>query len=101
MSTIERHTPPDALVEQPVIQVSVVIPCLNEAANIQECVRQARQALDSSQTPGEVIVVDNASEDGSGTLAADAGARVVLEPERGYGSAYLAGFANAPFGMVP
>jgi glycosyltransferase involved in cell wall biosynthesis len=72
-----------------------VIPCLNEADNIQECVRRARRALDSSQIPGEVIVVDNASEDGSGKLASAAGARVVLEPERGYGSAYLAGFTEA------
>jgi glycosyltransferase involved in cell wall biosynthesis len=95
MSTIERQSPPDALAEQAVIAVSVVIPCLNEADNIQECVRRARWALDSSQIPGEVIVVDNASEDGSGKLASAAGARVVLEPERGYGSAYLAGFTEA------
>ncbi len=95
MSTTQRQTTTDALAEQAVVTVSVVIPCLNEADNIEECVRQALHALDSSQTPGEVIVVDNASTDGSGDLAAEAGARVVLEPERGYGSAYLAGFANA------
>jgi glycosyltransferase involved in cell wall biosynthesis len=95
MSTIERQSPPDALAEQAVVEVSVVIPCLNEAENIEECVRRARGALDAAQIPGEVIVVDNGSTDGSGDLAADAGARVVLEPERGYGSAYLAGFANA------
>ena len=49
----------------------------------------------SSRIDGEVIVVDNGSEDGSGHLAAGAGAFVVAEPERGYGSAYLAGFAAA------
>jgi len=76
-------------------RVSVVIPCLNEANNIQECVRRARAALDENGIPGEVIVADNASEDGSADLAAAAGARVVHEPRRGYGSAYLAGFDAA------
>jgi glycosyltransferase involved in cell wall biosynthesis len=71
----------------------VVIPCLNEAETIEECVRRARQVLDANHIDGEVIVVDNGSADGSGPIAEAAGARVVREPERGYGSAYLAGFA--------
>jgi glycosyltransferase involved in cell wall biosynthesis len=75
--------------------VSVVIPCLNEAENIELCVRTALEVLASSGIEGEVIVADNASSDGSGDLAAAAGARVVLEQRRGYGSAYLAGFAAA------
>jgi glycosyltransferase involved in cell wall biosynthesis len=75
--------------------LSVVIPCLNEAENIEECVRSARAVLAEHQIPGEVVVADNGSEDGSGELAAAAGARVVHEPRRGYGSAYLAGFAAA------
>jgi glycosyltransferase involved in cell wall biosynthesis len=75
--------------------VSVVIPCLNEAENIELCVRTAREALARAEIDGEVVVVDNASEDGSAALAAAAGARVVHEPRRGYGSAYLAGFAAA------
>jgi len=77
------------------LTVSVVIPCLNEAENIALCVNSARAALEDSGLRGEVIVVDNASEDGSGSLAQAAGARVVLEPRRGYGNAYLAGFAAA------
>jgi hypothetical protein len=77
------------------IEVSVVIPCLNEAANIQECVRRSQAALDSAGIQGEVVVADNDSEDGSAELAVAAGARVVHEPRRGYGSAYLAGFAGA------
>jgi len=77
------------------IEVSVVIPCLNEAENIQECVRRSLAALAEAGIVGEVVVADNASEDGSGELAAAAGARVVHEPRRGYGSAYLAGFAAA------
>jgi glycosyltransferase involved in cell wall biosynthesis len=77
------------------LRVSVVIPCLNEAENIETCVRAAQDALDSNGIAGEVVVADNASEDGSADLALAAGARVVHEPRRGYGSAYLAGFAAA------
>jgi hypothetical protein len=75
--------------------VSVVIPCLNEAESIEACVLSARRVLDQSGLPGEVVVADNDSDDGSGELAAAAGARVVHEARRGYGSAYLAGFAAA------
>jgi len=78
------------------LRVSVVIPCLNEAENIQQCVRLARGVLDDNGLSGEVIVVDNGSEDGSPELAEEAGATVVVhEPRRGYGSAYLAGFDAA------
>jgi glycosyltransferase involved in cell wall biosynthesis len=77
------------------ILVSVVIPCLNEEENIERCVTRAREVLEEKGIPGEVIVADNASEDRSGELAAAAGARVIYEPRRGYGSAYLAGFAAA------
>jgi glycosyltransferase involved in cell wall biosynthesis len=77
------------------LMVSVVIPCLNEAENIERCVDEARSVLARHGIAGEVIVVDNASEDGSAQLAAAAGARVVHEARRGYGSAYLAGFAAA------
>jgi glycosyltransferase involved in cell wall biosynthesis len=76
-------------------RVSVVIPCLNEAANIEACVAAALRALELADIPGEVIVADNGSEDGSAELAEIAGARVIHEPVRGYGSAYMAGFANA------
>jgi glycosyltransferase involved in cell wall biosynthesis len=75
--------------------VSVVIPCLNEAGNIERCVTDAVGALQRSGLAGEVIVVDNDSDDASAELAAAAGARVIVEPRRGYGSAYLAGFAAA------
>jgi glycosyltransferase involved in cell wall biosynthesis len=76
-------------------RVSVVIPCLNEAETIAECVTLARGVLDESGLDGEVIVVDNGSADGSGNLARTAGALVVDEPRRGYGSAYLAGLSVA------
>jgi len=94
MSSTEQRTPAalpaDEAGTAPV--VSVVIPCLNEAENIERCVRGAQRVLDEAGLLGEVIVVDNASEDGSGDLARRAGARVVDQPHRGYGSAYLAGF---------
>jgi len=77
------------------VHVSVVIPCLNEAESIGQCVITAQRVLDEHGLDGEVVVVDNGSDDGSGDLAARAGARVVEEPRRGYGSAYLAGFAAA------
>jgi glycosyltransferase involved in cell wall biosynthesis len=77
------------------VRVSVVMPCFNEAENVTECVRSARNVLDQHGIDGEVIVVDNASTDGSGDLARSAGAIVVLEPRRGYGNAYLAGFQAA------
>jgi glycosyltransferase involved in cell wall biosynthesis len=77
------------------LRVTVVIPCLNEAENIEQCVTAARGVLERNGIPGEVVVADNASEDDSAALATAAGARVVHEPRRGYGSAYLAGFAAA------
>jgi glycosyltransferase involved in cell wall biosynthesis len=96
MSTIERETTdPTSFTAGEELTVSVVIPCLNEEENIEECVRRAREVLDSHQIRGEVIVADNDSEDASARLAAAAGAIVVHEPERGYGSAYMAGFAAA------
>jgi Glycosyl transferase family 2 len=75
--------------------VSVVIPCLDEAEAIERCVAAARAGLESGGLDGEVIVVDNGSADGSADLAAAAGATVVVERRRGYGSAYLKGFAAA------
>jgi glycosyltransferase involved in cell wall biosynthesis len=82
---------PSARTEKPT--VSVVIPCLNEAENIEDCVSAAYGVLYESGISGEVIVVDNGSDDGSGEVARRAGVNVIDEPRRGYGSAYLAGFA--------
>jgi glycosyltransferase involved in cell wall biosynthesis len=87
----ERHAAP----ARDAVRVSVVIPCLNEAESIGQCVNAAQRVLDEHGLDGEVLVVDNGSDDGSGVLAGLAGARVVEEPRRGYGSAYLAGFAEA------
>src|SRR4051812_23914841 len=75
--------------------ISVVIPCLDEAESIAECVAKARRGIANSGLAGEVLVVDNGSTDGTPELAAAAGARVVHETRRGYGSAYLRGFREA------
>jgi glycosyltransferase involved in cell wall biosynthesis len=75
--------------------LSVVVPCLNEAEHIERCVMAALKTIAQSGIRGEVIVADNGSDDGSAELAEIAGARVVHEPRRGYGSAYMAGFAAA------
>lgn len=75
--------------------VSIVLPCLNEVGSVASVVGEAHRALAELGVEGEVIVVDNGSTDGSGEAAAEAGARVVHEPRRGYGAAYLAGFSAA------
>jgi glycosyltransferase involved in cell wall biosynthesis len=93
VSTVAAQRP--LLKEVAAPRVSVVIPCLNEAENIEECVRRAQLVLGEHDIRGEVVVVDNGSEDGSGRIAREAGARVIDEPRRGYGQAYLTGFDAA------
>lgn len=79
----------------PEVLVSVVMPCLDEAEGVGLCVEKALQALTEMGVSGEVVVVDNGSTDGSPEIAAAAGARVVHEERRGYGSAYLRGLGEA------
>src|SRR5262245_49707293 len=76
-------------------EVSVVIPCLNEADTIEIVIREARLALDRSGIAGEILVADNGSTDGSRELARAAGARVVPVSARGYGSALMGGIADS------
>jgi glycosyltransferase involved in cell wall biosynthesis len=79
----------------PAPQISVVIPCLDEETAVGTVVEQAWEGITRSGRTGEVIVVDNGSSDGSARVAAAAGARVVYEPRRGYGRAYLTGIEHA------
>jgi glycosyltransferase involved in cell wall biosynthesis len=95
MSTITESVDASEEHDSPQQLLSVVIPCLNEAENIELCVALALAVMADAGITGEVIVADNDSEDGSAELAAHAGARVVHQPVRGYGSAYRAGFAAA------
>jgi glycosyl transferase family 2 len=76
-------------------EVSIVLPCLNEAETVGLCVQKALQGLSEAGTAGEVIVADNGSIDGSQELAARSGATVIHVPFKGYGSALMGGIAAA------
>ena len=81
--------------EERQLDISVVMPCLNEEDSIAICVQKAKEWLERSGYRGEVLVVDNGSTDRSRELALAAGARVIEEPRRGYGRAYLTGIPQA------
>jgi glycosyltransferase involved in cell wall biosynthesis len=76
-------------------ELSVVLPCLNEADTLAACLEKARCALDTHGIAGEIIVADNGSTDGSAVIAERAGARVVHVEGHGYGSALMGGIAAA------
>lgn len=75
--------------------VSVVMPCLNEAATLGPCIDRAQEGLRRLGRPGEVVIADNGSTDGSVEIALAHGARVVHVEQRGYGAAYRGGFDAA------
>jgi glycosyltransferase involved in cell wall biosynthesis len=77
------------------VDVSVVMPCLNEADTLETCIRKAQQAMREHGIAGEVIVADNGSTDGSQAIGLRMGARVVDVPLRGYGNALMGGIAAA------
>src|SRR5579859_209069 len=77
------------------VELTVVMPCLNEAETVATCVRKAVTFIADSGISGEVVVADNGSTDGSRELAEDAGARVVPIPEKGYGNALMGGILAA------
>ena len=77
------------------MELTVVMPCLNEAETVATCVRKAVAFISGSGIDGEVVVADNGSTDGSRELAAEAGARVVPIAEKGYGNALMGGILAA------
>lgn len=77
------------------VELSVVMPCLNEARTVTTCITKALRAIQTLGITSEVIVADNGSTDGSAELAATAGARVVPVARRGYGAALQSGIAAA------
>jgi glycosyltransferase involved in cell wall biosynthesis len=77
------------------IELSIVMPCLNEAETVGECVRNAKEFLEHNNINGEIIVADNGSTDGSEEIATEEGARVVNVPDKGYGSALRGGIEAA------
>jgi glycosyltransferase involved in cell wall biosynthesis len=76
-------------------ELTILMPCLNEAETLAACIAKARGYLASSGIPGEVLIADNGSTDGSQAIALAAGARVVPVAEKGYGSALLGGIRAA------
>lgn len=77
------------------VDISVVMPCLNEENSVGLCVSKAWEGIRRTGLRGEVIVADNGSTDNSRAVAEAAGARVVHQPRRGYGNAYMKGFSAA------
>jgi glycosyltransferase involved in cell wall biosynthesis len=77
------------------VELTILMPCLDEAATIVRCVEKARRFIEGAAIAGEVLIVDNGSTDGSAAMAEAAGARVIHAPERGYGAALRAGIAAA------
>ena len=77
------------------MELSIVMPCRDEAETLERCVAKARRYLDTANVDGEIIVVDNGSTDGSGALARRLGVRVVDVADPGYGSALLGGILAA------
>jgi glycosyltransferase involved in cell wall biosynthesis len=77
------------------IELSVVLPCLNEAETLATCIKKARGSMEALGVEGEIVVADNGSTDGSQSIAEGLGARVVPVPERGYGAALRTGIAAA------
>lgn len=73
------------------MEVSIVMPCLNEAETLQACLKKANKFLEENKIIGEVIVADNGSTDGSQEIAIRNGARLIQVPEKGYGSALMSG----------
>jgi glycosyltransferase involved in cell wall biosynthesis len=78
-----------------VLEVTVLMPCLNEAETLAACIHSANQGLELAGVDGEILIADNGSSDGSCQIAEALGARVLNVPKRGYGNALKAGMASA------
>ena len=94
-SAAETHVGSQAAEDRDGVELSIVMPCLNEAATVGICVQKAIAALERHGIRGEVIIADNGSTDGSQQIALDCGARLVPVERRGYGSALQSGIAAA------
>ena len=81
--------------EECATEVSVVMPCLNEADTLEICIRKAQRALREHNIAGEIIVADNGSTDGSQLLPSALAARVIHVDAKGYGNALMGGIAAA------
>lgn len=77
------------------MELTILMPCLNEAETLEICIKKAKTFLAESNIDGEVLIADNGSDDGSIDIATRCGARVINVPRKGYGSALIAGTKNA------
>jgi glycosyltransferase involved in cell wall biosynthesis len=77
------------------IEVSIVMPCLNEEESLGACIKMAHEGLEGAGARGEIVIADNGSTDGSQEIARSLGARVVDVPAKGYGAALMGGFEAA------
>jgi glycosyltransferase involved in cell wall biosynthesis len=91
----QGQAPAVSLGETSSLELSVVMPCLNEAETLETCIRKARLAIEEAHLTGEVIIADNGSTDGSMEIAKRLGARVVQVEAKGYGHALMGGIAAA------
>ena len=96
LTTLKRATSKPAGKSMPQeVELTILMPCLNEAETIEVCVRKAHGYLERSGVSGEVLIADNGSTDGSQAMAEALGARVVAIPQKGYGAALIGGIAAA------
>jgi glycosyltransferase involved in cell wall biosynthesis len=95
MFTEVEPTPSQSKVDGNRTELSILMPCLNEAETLATCIKKAQKSLGSMNVNGEVIIADNGSTDGSPEIASSLGARVIHVAEKGYGSALLGGIKAA------
>ena len=82
------------------VEVSIVMPCLDEAETLAACIRKAKRAIEEHGLSAEIVIADNGSTDGSQVIARELGARVVEVPRKGYGSALIGGIDAARGDLV-
>jgi glycosyltransferase involved in cell wall biosynthesis len=90
-----EHGSADAPLDARDVELTILMPCLDEADTLATCIAKARAFLEGNGVEGEIVIADNGSTDGSPRIATEAGARVVPVPTRGYGAALLGGIDAA------
>jgi glycosyltransferase involved in cell wall biosynthesis len=95
MITDTQPIPADVRIQETEVELSILMPCLNEAETLATCIRKAQKSLRDLNVSGEIIVADNGSTDGSQAIAEQLDARVVHVAEKGYGSALRGGIQAA------
>src|SRR5580692_13129842 len=92
-SNLQNQPAPLPSTQAEPVELSVVMPCLNEAETLEACIRKAQRALREANIAAEIVIADNGSTDGSVEIAERLGARVVNVRAKGYGNALMGGIA--------